>query len=216
MSPFLRGSRRLLVGLGLAGCTAAAAVLFGLQDDKRRARAASLFPDPLSGHAPFSGQRVKWDVNWDKREPEFLIKPIKGRFGQELPDPKDENQYNEKLEKARAKVARHLILVRHGQYNLAGKTDGERYLTDLGREQARITGLRLKELALPYTRLIQSTMTRATETASIISKQLPSDLQVTSCDFLREGAPIKPEPGSSSYRPEAKVGRARVAGPQSV
>ena len=138
-------------------------------------------------------------------EPDFLIKPLKGHFGKELPESKDEHSYNEKLEKVRAKATRHLILVRHGQYNLSGKTDNERFLTELGREQARLTGLRLKELALPYTRLVQSTMTRATETATIISKELPSDLPVTSCDFLREGAPIKPDPPVGHWRPEAKV-----------
>ena len=38
------------------------------------------------------------------------------------------------------KATRHLILIRHGQYNLKGKTDPERYLSDLGREQAVLTG----------------------------------------------------------------------------
>ena len=33
-----------------------------------------------------------------------------------------------------------MILIRHGQYNLKGKTDPERYLSDLGREQAVLTG----------------------------------------------------------------------------
>lgn len=207
MSSLLRGSRKVMLGLGLAGCTAAAAVLFGLSDDRHMAKAATLFPDSAAGQHSFPNHnsRLKWDVNWDKREPEFLMKPLKGRFGQEVPESKDENSYNEKLEKVRSKATRHLILVRHGQYNLSGKTDDERFLTTLGREQARLTGLRLKELALPYTRLIQSSMTRATETASIISKQLPSDLQVVSCDFLREGAPIKPDPPIGHWRPESKV-----------
>jgi serine/threonine-protein phosphatase PGAM5 len=127
-----------------------------------------------------------------------LIKPLKGHFNVDL---EKQNTHNEKLEKAKAIATRHLILVRHGQYNLAGKTDEERFLTELGREQARLTGLRLKELGLPYTRLIQSTMTRATETAQIISKEMP-DLPVSSCNFLREGAPIKPEPPAGAWRPE--------------
>lgn len=73
-----------------------------------------------------------------------------------------------------------------------------------GMEQAEFTGLRLKELSLPYTKIIQSSMTRAKETASIISKHLP-DLPIQSCDFLREGSPIKPVPDSPHWRPEAKV-----------
>lgn len=42
-----------------------------------------------------------------------------------------------------------------------------------GQIQAEYTGKRLKELNLPYTEVIQSTMTRAQETGSIISKFLP-------------------------------------------
>jgi hypothetical protein len=33
---------------------------------------------------------------------------------------------------------RHIILIRHGQYNLNGNGDKEKYLTELGREQ--VTG----------------------------------------------------------------------------
>lgn len=69
-------------------------------------------------------------------------------------------------------------------------------LTDLGRKQASFAGQRLKELNLPYTRIIQSTMTRATETAQIISKELPN-VPVENCDLLREGLPIIPEPSES-------------------
>ena len=32
-------------------------------------------------------------------------------------------------------IFRHIILIRHGQYNLDGKTDDQRYLTELGKEQ---------------------------------------------------------------------------------
>lgn len=47
-------------------------------------------------------------------------------------------------------------------------------------------------------------MTRAKNTASVISKYLP-DVPVDTCDFLREGAPIKPVPESPNWRPEAQV-----------
>lgn len=47
-------------------------------------------------------------------------------------------------------------------------------------------------------------MTRAKETASIISKQLP-DVPIDTCDLLREGAPIKPVPDSPRWKPEAHV-----------
>ena len=44
----------------------------------------------------------------------------------------DENKYNEKMEAKKAKAVRHLLLIRHGQYNMNGKTDAERVLTELG------------------------------------------------------------------------------------
>lgn len=47
-------------------------------------------------------------------------------------------------------------------------------------------------------------MTRARNTASVISKHLPN-VPVETCDFLREGAPIRPEPSSPNWRPEAQV-----------
>jgi broad specificity phosphatase PhoE len=41
-------------------------------------------------------------------------------------------------------------MVRHGQYNLDGKVDEERYLTDLGKKQAELTGQRLAHLYKDY------------------------------------------------------------------
>ena len=85
-----------------------------------------------------------------------------------------------------------------------------RYLTDLGKKQAEGTGQRLgliyskylqkldengNELKTSNIKLVKSTMTRATETANIILKHLP-DIEHTSCDLLREGAPCVPDPPS--------------------
>lgn len=47
-------------------------------------------------------------------------------------DENDENKYNEKFEAKRAKAVRHILMIRHGQYHLNGKTDVERVLTELG------------------------------------------------------------------------------------
>lgn len=44
-----------------------------------------------------------------------------------------QNEYNEKLNRTRSKAVRHIILIRHGQYNLDGKNDKERVLTALGK-----------------------------------------------------------------------------------
>lgn len=48
------------------------------------------------------------------------------------PTPEDENKFNEKMQAAKAKATRHLVLIRHGQYNLSGATDLQRYLTEIG------------------------------------------------------------------------------------
>jgi bisphosphoglycerate-dependent phosphoglycerate mutase len=74
-----------------------------------------------------------------------------------------------------------------------------------GKRQADLTGRRLAELALPYSVLVRSTMTRAIETAEIIAKHLPPDLPGETCALLHEGAPIPPEPPVGHWRPEQHV-----------
>ncbi|XP_052800306.1 serine/threonine-protein phosphatase PGAM5, mitochondrial-like isoform X2 [Mya arenaria] len=140
---------------------------------------------------------VKWDYNWDRREPKSLVKPLK-----ESATDDEKQKYLEKEEKKVGTATRHIIMIRHGQYFDKEKYDADRMLTELGREQANLTGLRLAELNYPYTKLICSTMTRAQETADIIHKHLP-DLPRENDDMLREGAPIPPEPPSGNWRPEA-------------
>nr|XP_002132166.1 serine/threonine-protein phosphatase PGAM5, mitochondrial [Ciona intestinalis] len=120
----------------------------------------------------------KWDSDWDKRA-------------------------NDK-----AKATRNIILIRHGQYNLAGSGDKERYLTELGKEQAIRTGIRLKELGLAKltTHFVKSTMTRAQQTGDLIYKQLENDeIPVEDSDLIREGAPVEPEPPIQSWNPDPKT-----------
>ena len=116
---------------------------------------------------------MRWDYNWDNRQGE-----------------------------GKSRASRHLILIRHGQYNLSGSSDQERSLTSLGRSQAEMTGLRLAELSLPYTHILHSDMTRAVQTAGIIAQQLPQVKVLPSDGILREGAPIKPEPKVDSWKPD--------------
>ncbi|KAJ2940216.1 hypothetical protein O0L34_g11783 [Tuta absoluta] len=142
---------------------------------------------------------VKWEKNWDLREPESLVKPIKHNHTAE-----DENVHNEQLEKSRSKATRHLFLIRHGQYNLDGLTDKERVLTELGRRQADLTGDRLSALNISWDLIVRSTMTRAQETAKIIQKHLPENIEVKDCQLIEEGAPIPPEPPVGHWQPERK------------
>ncbi|XP_078679798.1 serine/threonine-protein phosphatase PGAM5, mitochondrial-like isoform X1 [Branchiostoma floridae x Branchiostoma belcheri] len=141
---------------------------------------------------------VEWDWNWDRREPSSLVKPPKTE------DEKDSNEYNVKLEGVKSKANRHLIFIRHGQYDMSPKSDEGRKLTGLGKEQATFTGKRLQELSKElgdFDLIMQSTMTRAMETAQIISGFLPK-VPLQSCALLREGAPIPPEPPIGHWRPE--------------
>ncbi|GFR95231.1 serine/threonine-protein phosphatase Pgam5, mitochondrial [Elysia marginata] len=140
---------------------------------------------------------VKWNSNWDRREPKSLVRPVKGASDADV------LEHQNKVDSQTPKTSRHLILIRHGQYFDNANVDKERFLTSLGRSQAELTGERLKELNLPYTSLVSSTMTRALETAKIIRKSLPH-LEHNVDDSLREGAPIPPEPPLGSWRPEQK------------
>ncbi|XP_014598123.1 PREDICTED: serine/threonine-protein phosphatase Pgam5, mitochondrial-like isoform X2 [Polistes canadensis] len=142
---------------------------------------------------------VKWDHNWDKRDPKSLVKPVK------IINEVDENKYNEEFAAKRSKHIRHLILIRHGQYNTAGKSDSEKVLTELGRRQAEITGKRLAELDVAYSLIVRSTLTRAQETSKIIEMSLPN-VPTQDDSLLAEGAPIPPEPPIGNWMSERHDG----------
>ncbi|XP_052738932.1 serine/threonine-protein phosphatase Pgam5, mitochondrial isoform X2 [Bicyclus anynana] len=91
---------------------------------------------------------VKWDKNWDHREPERIMKPPKSD------NPEDDNRYNEQIKKSKSKAVRHLFLIRHGQCSLDSVTDNERILTELGRHQADLTGKRLALLDIKWDLLV--------------------------------------------------------------
>ncbi|KAG6934747.1 PGAM family member 5, mitochondrial serine/threonine protein phosphatase, partial [Chelydra serpentina] len=137
-----------------------------------------------------------WDSNWDRREPLALINLKKKN------EETGEEELASRLDHCKAKATRHIFLIRHSQYNLDGRIDKDRTLTQLGREQAELTGRRLASLGLKFDTIIHSSMTRATETTDIISKHLPGVKKI-STDLLREGAPIEPVPPISHWKPEA-------------
>ncbi|XP_034191925.1 serine/threonine-protein phosphatase PGAM5, mitochondrial isoform X1 [Osmia lignaria lignaria] len=128
----------------------------------------------------------KWDHNWDRRHSEWS-KMTKRDVES------DKQIYGETLVKKNADIKYNIILVRHGQYNIEGKTDLDRTLTTLGRQQAEATGKRLQELKLPYDLIVQSTIVRAKETAQIIKNYL-RDVTVKEDSGLTEGMPIPPDP----------------------
>lgn len=130
-----------------------------------------------------------WDSNWDHRAATSLVKPFTD--GSSLEKKKS---HDEKVDKNTSKAIRHIILIRHGQYNLNGSIDKERILTDLGREQAKLTGQRLADLKIPIDDVVISTMTRAQETGNLILEKLPHRelIKVENEPLIEEGAPIAP------------------------
>ncbi|XP_038053666.1 serine/threonine-protein phosphatase PGAM5, mitochondrial-like isoform X2 [Patiria miniata] len=179
-----------MVLCGVTTGVAAAAVVYktngGKEDFLPTAQASW-----TTGYTP----STKWEGNWDRREPESLLSPNKTEL--------DGSEYSAQIQKLKPTATRHLILIRHGHYAIEGETDEKRVLTAQGREQAELTGKRLKELDYPYSIMINSSMTRAQETADIIAKSVPLVPRGV-CNMLREGAPIPPEPPVGHWKPEIK------------
>jgi len=120
-----------------------------------------------------------WDANWDDLKPSGDVDQRKIR---------------------KEGVTRHIILIRHGQYDETHREDEKRLLTPLGRDQADKTGERLAEIIRGIeederfgpcnVKVIRvSNMARAKETANIIAKHLP-DIERSEPDpLLNEGRP---------------------------
>jgi serine/threonine-protein phosphatase PGAM5 len=96
-----------------------------------------------------------------------------------------------------AKVHRHILLVRHGQYF----TDSEhKSLTPLGKTQANLTAKRIADILKGkgkiYRGISSSTMTRAIETAEIVRSEIGDGQEegMKVHEVLCEGKPIEPDP----------------------
>lgn len=142
-----------------------------------------------------------WDDDWDGRKLEVMDATDDAE--------KDKERMKKRLRYIRKKgVTRHVILIRHGQYDESSKLDEERILTPLGRQQAEKTGERLAEMMKGFskefgpcniTRLHVSNMARAKETANIIAKHLPSSVTISEPNpDLNEGRPCHHVPGRYS------------------
>ena len=131
----------------------------------------------------------KWDYNWDKMEAKGKDKGTEGVMASEG---------------QKSTATRTLILIRHGQYVWDPNDPNKRILTELGRKQAAVTGQRLKDLGYSYSAIHYSTMPRATETCQVIQQSVVG-VPTHSCDLMREGAPIRPEPMHKKWRPESYV-----------
>jgi len=150
-----------------------------------------------------------WNYNWDGRRPNSTG------------DPAADKKRDRHIRKTG--ITRHVILVRHGQYDETHKEDEMRILTPLGREQADLTGRRLAEMIRGIdeefgpcdVKVVRvSDMARAKETAEIISAHLPNSVERTEPDpDLNEGRPCHHIPGvraSESTIAKTDEGHSRI------
>eukprot|EP00558_Chaetoceros_sp_UNC1202_P007063 CAMPEP_0197243728 /NCGR_PEP_ID=MMETSP1429-20130617/9082_1 /TAXON_ID=49237 /ORGANISM="Chaetoceros sp., Strain UNC1202" /LENGTH=392 /DNA_ID=CAMNT_0042703993 /DNA_START=183 /DNA_END=1358 /DNA_ORIENTATION=- len=152
-----------------------------------------------------------WDNNWDDRKP-----PSAG-------DRQKDHEHNRHVRKNG--VTRHIILIRHGQYDETHREDEKRILTPLGREQAELTGQRLAEIIrgiqiderfgpCHVSAIRVSNMTRAKETANIIASFLPDSVERAEPDAdLNEGRPCHHIPGGRASETKVRQiddGHARI------
>ena len=150
---------------------------------------------------PQESKQNTWNHNWDCRDPTALINPKKL---QSLSSSGDNSEIVELLQRVTPSSTRNLFFIRHGQYVTQEKLDEHRKLTQLGKEQAICTGIRLRDFGHKYEQILESSMTRAIETSSFIQKQV-KDAPVHRTDLLKEGSPINPDPGFKEWRPERNV-----------
>lgn len=112
---------------------------------------------------------------------------------------------------------RHLLLIRHGQYDESHTDDDKRGLSPVGVQQADMTGRRLAAMSaavngVPISRIHVSDMRRARETADAIARQLPADVVCTPPDpDLNEGTPTQPVP---DYGVVASIEQVQKDGPR--
>ena len=132
--------------------------------------------------------KYSWNENWDYRAPNRTkSKGNKGVEGdEEVPKPT---------------ASRHLILIRHGQYEHWHDDSDMKVLTELGRRQAVATGERLKQLGESYTIMYYSTLPRATETAQIIRYSVYTAANCTSSIFslIISSPPFSPPPSDFHF-----------------
>ena len=157
-----------------------------------------------------------WDYNWDgKMTNDTSLEAFRsGRANaSSTKQKKSDGSYQGSSSNRKGKT-RHILLVRHGQYDERRQEDEYRKLTPLGRLQAIKTGKRLAEIAngsmnfpkpefngkCPIKAIHVSNMVRAKETAALIAEQFQTDkVVVTKPDPLLNEAlpspmiPIRPD-----------------------
>ena len=137
----------------------------------------------------------QWDCNWDHRE-------------------LDSRGRRRSLLKPSGAPRRHLILIRHGQYDESAGDDSGRVLTALGKRQAVQAGKRVAELLSQPGAVCRgvhsSRLARAVETADLIHAQLNNVPRLPGDPQLNEGVPCHAIPdgvhhAAAVYRDGARI-----------
>lgn len=150
-----------------------------------------------------------WDPDWDGRRPPPIPQPEEG--GEETENSKQMTQGQRERYIRKNGVTKHVILIRHGQYDETHREDSKRLLTPLGRQQAALTGERLgklirgvnEEFGPCRVKVVRvSDLARAKETADIIYDNMglaSSDREMVEKaepdPLLNEGRPCHHIPG---------------------
>lgn len=150
-------------------------------------------PDYFEPAVPYPG----WDGDWDGRRADARHRKAAGGCA----------------------PTRHVLLVRHGQYDESSKDDAKRVLTPLGRRQARATGERIRALldasnmSDPEAAITvrSSNLTRAKETAALIAPSLPRRARDLGAHAdLNEGRPAQTVPGKAYARESVRADGERI------
>jgi len=152
-----------------------------------------------------------WDNDWDQRRPPPIEK-VESEEGEDGNKQMTEAQRERYIRKKG--ITRHIILIRHGQYQENFKEDSKRLLTPLGRKQAELTGNRLgkiihgvnEEFGPCRVKVVRvSDLARAKETADIIYDNMGLDsadgnvIERAHPDpLLNEGRPCHHIPGGKA------------------
>ncbi|KAL8271136.1 hypothetical protein Esti_004939 [Eimeria stiedai] len=140
-----------------------------------------------------------WDFEWDEA--------WRLSNASNLEQQQQKQRQNEQQQQQPTPYTRHLLLVRHAQFDNVESTDDEMQgLTPLGRLQAEVTGDRLKAILKEkkVAGVYHSNMRRARETAEIVIAKLGDAAPAVSAvqdPLLAEGVPAMPLPPSTVFHP---------------
>eukprot|EP00549_Striatella_unipunctata_P009754 CAMPEP_0118688216 /NCGR_PEP_ID=MMETSP0800-20121206/8799_1 /TAXON_ID=210618 ORGANISM="Striatella unipunctata, Strain CCMP2910" /NCGR_SAMPLE_ID=MMETSP0800 /ASSEMBLY_ACC=CAM_ASM_000638 /LENGTH=249 /DNA_ID=CAMNT_0006585455 /DNA_START=12 /DNA_END=758 /DNA_ORIENTATION=+ len=167
--------------------------------------AAVLIPSTHYFISKCEGRRPKLTRSRKAHDPTYYnLFPLRQLWKPPLPYPLWAYDWD-KRDLTNTRITRHIVLIRHAQYDETHEEDEKRKLTPLGIKQAELTGKRLAEMfkgagdkdgagafpGCPIKVIRVSGMRRAKETAEVIAKYLPGVVQAEPDPRLNEGTPAQ-------------------------